>query len=99
MTGQIGHLGVGLQIRRPWRIKFQVIFTQSRSGNTARRSCSIRSSPGPGRLKPSRVATRASLRTVLEEVTIADVATGNLPAVVSELTNLAGAWERRRTGR
>ena len=45
------------------------------------------------------VATRASLRTVLEEVTIADVATGNLPAVVSELTNLAGAWERRRTGR
>lgn len=44
------------------------------------------------------VATRASLRTVLEEVTIADVASGNLPPVVAELTNLAGAWERRRTG-
>lgn len=52
--------------------------------------------PGPAEaLRAVWVATRASLRTVLEEVTIADVASGRLPPVVGELTNLAGAWERR----
>lgn len=52
--------------------------------------------PGPAEaLRAVWVATRASLRTVLEEVTIADVASGDLPPVVAELTKLAGAWERR----
>lgn len=53
--------------------------------------------PGPAEaLRAVWVATRASLRTVLEEVTIADVAARTLPPVVDELTNLAGAWQRRR---
>lgn len=52
--------------------------------------------PGPARgLRDVWVATRASLRQVLEEVTIADIASGRLPPVVRELTDLAGAWERR----
>jgi Rrf2 family protein len=41
------------------------------------------------------VAVRASLREVLEEVTLADVASGELPGHVRELTGLPGAWERR----
>ena len=41
------------------------------------------------------VATRASVRKVLEAVTIADVARGELPAVVAELTTAPGAWRRR----
>jgi Rrf2 family protein len=41
------------------------------------------------------VAVRASLREVLEEVTLADVAGGELPGHVRELTALPGAWERR----
>ena len=41
------------------------------------------------------VAVRATLRTVLEETTLADVAAGELPAQVAELTGLPGAWERR----
>lgn len=53
--------------------------------------------PGPaGSLRDVWVATRASLRSVLEEVTIADVATGDLPEVVRRLTAAAGAWARRR---
>lgn len=56
--------------------------------------------PGPAAgLKDVWVATRSSLRQVLEEVTIADVSSGSLPPIVGELTNLAGAWERRRRGR
>ena len=52
--------------------------------------------PGPAEaLRAVWVATRASLRSVLEEVTIADLASGELPAVVGELTKMAGAWERR----
>jgi len=52
--------------------------------------------PGPASgLRDVWVATRASLRMVLEEVTIADVASGRLPPVVSELTKLSGAWQRR----
>lgn len=52
--------------------------------------------PGPAAaLRDVWVATRASLRRVLEEVTIADIASGALPPVVGELTTLAGAWERR----
>jgi Rrf2 family protein len=38
------------------------------------------------------VAVRANLRAVLEEVTLADIATGDLPPVVDELTSDPGAW-------
>jgi Rrf2 family protein len=41
------------------------------------------------------VAVRASLRSVLETVTLADIASGNLPPVVEELTRAEGAWLRR----
>jgi len=41
------------------------------------------------------VALRASVRSVLERVTLADVAQGNLPAHVEELTREADAWVRR----
>jgi Rrf2 family protein len=41
------------------------------------------------------IAVRASLRRVLEEVTIADVAAGTLPEHVSELTADPGAWAKR----
>ena len=38
------------------------------------------------------VAVRASLRSVLEEVTLADLVSGELPAVVEELTSQPDAW-------
>jgi Rrf2 family protein len=41
------------------------------------------------------VALRASVRSVLEQVTLADVARGELPPLVSELTDDADAWARR----
>jgi Rrf2 family protein len=41
------------------------------------------------------VALRASVRSVLERVTLADVAQGELPAHVEELTRDADAWVRR----
>jgi Rrf2 family protein len=41
------------------------------------------------------IAVRASLRRVLEEVTIADVAAGRLPAHVAQLTADPGAWAKR----
>ena len=41
------------------------------------------------------VATRASLRTVLENVTLADVVAGELPVVVTDLTADPEAWSRR----
>jgi Rrf2 family protein len=41
------------------------------------------------------VALRASVRSVLEGVTLADVAQGHLPAHVEELTREADAWVRR----
>ena len=54
--------------------------------------------PGPAAgLRDVWVATRASLRSVLEQVTIADVASARLPPVVGELTRVAGAWQRRPT--
>lgn len=40
------------------------------------------------------VATRASLREVLEQVTLADVVAGSLPAEVRERTVGAEAWKR-----
>ena len=41
------------------------------------------------------VATRAALRSVLEEVTLADLVTGELPGDVRALLEQPGAWERR----
>jgi Rrf2 family protein len=38
------------------------------------------------------VAVRANLRAVLEEVTVADVAGGELPGIVDEITSDPGAW-------
>jgi Rrf2 family protein len=39
------------------------------------------------------VAVRASLRAVLEEVTLADLVSGELPAIVGELTAAPEAWQ------
>ena len=39
------------------------------------------------------IAVRASLRSVLENVTLADVAAGNLPAGVRSLAGDPGAWD------
>jgi Rrf2 family protein len=41
------------------------------------------------------IATRASLRAVLENVTLGDLASGALPGDVLGYTEQAGAWERR----
>jgi Rrf2 family protein len=41
------------------------------------------------------IAVRASLRSVLETVTLADLVAGDLPAPVEELTGRPGAWETR----
>jgi DNA-binding IscR family transcriptional regulator len=38
------------------------------------------------------IAVRASLRSVLEEVTLADVAAGRLPRAVADLTHDPDAW-------
>lgn len=46
-------------------------------------------------LRPLWIATRASLRAVLETVTLADLASGALPKEVVAYTEQAGAWERR----
>jgi hypothetical protein len=41
------------------------------------------------------IAVRANLRAVLESVTVADLATGNLPAAVRELAANPDAWAAR----
>lgn len=41
------------------------------------------------------VATRAALRSILEEVSIADIARGSLPAVVEPYLDVPDAWSRR----
>ena len=41
------------------------------------------------------IAVRASLRTVLEEVTLADLVSGEMPSVVSELASSKDAWVAR----
>ena len=46
-----------------------------------------------GRLQEVWIAVRASLRSVLEEVSLADVASGELPADVVEMTRDPEAWE------
>jgi Rrf2 family protein len=47
------------------------------------------------RLRDVWVALRASVRAVLEQVTLADVAKGDLPPHIAELTQAADAWLRR----
>jgi Rrf2 family protein len=47
------------------------------------------------RLREVWVAVRASLRAVLEQVTLADLARGELPAHVEQLTRDPAAWARR----
>jgi Rrf2 family protein len=42
------------------------------------------------------IATRASLRRVLEEVTLADIVADRLPAAVEDLLSQPEAWTRRR---
>jgi Rrf2 family protein len=52
--------------------------------------------PGPAaRLRDVWIAVRASLRLVLEEVTIGDLLSGKLPPKIEELTRAEDAWERR----
>ncbi len=41
------------------------------------------------------VATRAALRLVLENITLADVVEGSLPQEVQDMLSAPGAWERR----
>jgi Rrf2 family protein len=41
------------------------------------------------------IAARVAIRSVLESVTLAQVATGELPAEISNLLEMPGAWERR----
>jgi Rrf2 family protein len=41
------------------------------------------------------IAVRASLRSVLEEVTLADLVSGEMPSVVGELIATPGAWAAR----
>ena len=41
------------------------------------------------------IAVRASMRHVLEHISLADVAAGRLPAPVTELLSEPGAWQRR----
>lgn len=53
----------------------------------------------PGVAAPTRelwVAVRAALRSVMEKVTIADLAAGTLPAAVAALLDDPDAWTRRR---
>lgn len=47
------------------------------------------------RLRQVWIAVRANLRAVLEQVTLADVASGELPAVVEELAADPDAWSPR----
>jgi Rrf2 family protein len=44
------------------------------------------------RLREVWIAVRANLRAVLEQVTIADVASGELPASIEELASNPDAW-------
>jgi Rrf2 family protein len=46
-------------------------------------------------LRDTWIAARASLRAVLEQVTLADVAGGTLPTAVADLIADADAWARR----
>jgi Rrf2 family protein len=48
-----------------------------------------------GKLRDLWVALRASVRSVLEQVTLADLARGELPPEIARLTSDADAWVRR----
>ena len=55
--------------------------------------------PGPARrLRDVWIAVRANIRAVLEEVTLADLTAGRLPAKVAELIDAPEAWVVRDTG-
>jgi Rrf2 family protein len=45
------------------------------------------------RLQDVWVALRANMRAVLEELTLAEVASGELPPAIAEITGQPGAWE------
>jgi Rrf2 family protein len=60
-----------------------------------RRPEEIRYDGSSGALVDVWIAVRASLRDVVEHVTLADVAAGRLPARVAKLTREPGAWEAR----
>jgi Rrf2 family protein len=47
------------------------------------------------RMRDVWVALRASIRSVLERVTLADIASGELPPSIAELTSEPDAWVRR----
>jgi DNA-binding IscR family transcriptional regulator len=47
------------------------------------------------RLREVWVAVRANLRAVLEQVTLADIAAGELPEPIRELTDHPDAWVTR----
>ncbi|HKB94846.1 MAG TPA: Rrf2 family transcriptional regulator [Gaiellaceae bacterium] len=51
--------------------------------------------PSTETLRDVWVAVRSSVRAVLERVTLADVASGKLPALVDKLTREPDAWVRR----
>jgi Rrf2 family protein len=51
--------------------------------------------PATAVLRSLWIATRASLRAVLEHVTLADLAAGELPDEAAGFTERSGAWERR----
>jgi Rrf2 family protein len=52
--------------------------------------------PGPAeRLRDVWIAVRASLRAVLEQVTLADVCEGNLPEEIEQLVRDPDAWVKR----
>lgn len=54
--------------------------------------------PGPAEsLQKVWVATRAALRNVLEEITLADIVAGDLGTVIDDLIDDPGAWSRRAT--
>lgn len=56
--------------------------------------------PGPAaHLQDVWIAVRASLRNVLERVTLADVIAGPLPADIAELLSAPQAWQRRPEGK
>jgi Rrf2 family protein len=50
---------------------------------------------GSGALQEVWIATRAALRSVLDEVSLADVESGTLPASVAGLLELPEAWQPR----
>jgi Rrf2 family protein len=52
--------------------------------------------PGPATsLREVWVATRAALRSILEEVSVADIAQGSLPEAVEPWLDIPDAWSRR----